>query len=141
MSSTVVPAPTSPSITCHSSVRPVGSSPVVGSSRKSTGGSVHERGGEVEAPAHATGEVAQQAIARVDEVELLEEHLDAIGELGSRNLGEPPDEAQVLARGEVLVDRRVLTGEPDRRADRPRVRGHIATENDARGRDRAGSAW
>ena len=38
MSSTVVPCPASSLTACHTSRRPSGSSPVVGSSRKMTGG-------------------------------------------------------------------------------------------------------
>ena len=41
---------------------------------------MHERGGEVEPPAHPAGEVAQQPVARVDEVEPLEQLVDAAGE-------------------------------------------------------------
>jgi hypothetical protein len=91
---------------------------------------VHERGGEVEAPAHPTGEVAQQSVARVDEVEPFEQLLDTTGENLLRHLRQPADEAQVLARSDVLVDRGVLAREPDRRAYLLAVLGHVAPEHE-----------
>ena len=70
---------------------------------------VHERRGEVEPPAHAAGVRADEAVARVREVEPLEQLVGARPDLVVGDVGEPADEPQVLRRGEVLVDRRVLT--------------------------------
>ena len=73
VSSTVVPSATSSSIVAHSSRRLRGSRPVVGSSRKSTGGLATSAARQVEPPAHAARVGLDGAIGGVDEVEALEQ--------------------------------------------------------------------
>ena len=52
VSTTVVPSATSARTAAHTSLRPRGSSPVVGSSRNSTGGDEDQAGGQVQPPPH-----------------------------------------------------------------------------------------
>ena len=73
VSRTVVPAAVRASIVSHIDRRLTGSRPVVGSSRYRTGGRNHERGTEVQAPAHAAGVGLRRALGGVDEVEALEQ--------------------------------------------------------------------
>ena len=73
--------------------------------------------------------MAQDAVARVDEVEALEQLVDAPGQLGLGDLGQAPDEAKVFARGQIIVDRGVLAREADRGAYRLRVPAHVEAEH------------
>ncbi len=57
----------------HIRTRLVGSSPVVGSSKKSTGRAGHEARREVEAPAHAARVALEDPVAGLGEVELVEQ--------------------------------------------------------------------
>ena len=63
--STVVPSATSASIALPEADAAAGSRPVVGSSRKSTGGRATSAGGEVEAPAHAARVGLHEPVAGV----------------------------------------------------------------------------
>ena len=76
--------------------RLTGSSPVVGSSRNSDLGVVHERGGEVEPTLHATRVRADLAVERVADVDQARELLDPLVGLGARQAVEPPLETQQL---------------------------------------------
>ena len=62
-----------PRTASHTSLRPRGSSPVVGSSRKSTGGAEDQAGGEVEAAPHAAGVLLDRLAAGVGEPEPLQQ--------------------------------------------------------------------
>ena len=90
---------------------------------------VHERGGEVEASAHASRIGAHGTVGGLREAELLEQLRRSWGELSLRLVGEPPHELEVLASGEVFVDRGVLTGEADRLANPFGVAGHVDPED------------
>ena len=121
VSSTVVPAATRASIVSHSDSRLRGSSPVVGSSRKMTGGRATSAAGEVEAPAHAARVGLGEPAARIRELEALEQLIRSLARVAAAHVVEPADHLEVLASGQVLVDRRVLTGEADLRAKLGRV--------------------
>ena len=60
---------------------------------------------------------------------MLEQLRRSWGELSLRLVGEPPHELEVLASGEVFVDRGVLTGEPDRLANPFGVAGDVDPEH------------
>ena len=113
VSSTVVPSATRPSITSHRLSRLRGSRPVVGSSRNSTGGlatSAAPRSSRRRMPARVG---LRRATGCVGQVEALEQLGTSGACLRSRVAVQPADHRQVLEAGEVLVDRGVLTGEPD----------------------------
>ena len=57
-------------MTSHMRTRLVGSSPVVGSSRKSTGGRVDQAGGQVEPAPHPARVALEHPVGGVGEVEL-----------------------------------------------------------------------
>ena len=111
VSSTVVPPLTNRSMTPQRSLRLWGSRPVVGSSRKRTGGPRHQCGGQVEAPPHASGVGLEGAVGGVGQVELVEQVPWPRRRLRRREVVEPADHVQVLAPGEVLVDGGVLAGQ------------------------------
>ena len=75
--------------------------------------SADERGGEVEAAAHAAGVRLRDPVGGVLEVEPLQELPCALLRLGRAELVEASEHPEVLAAGEVLVDGCVLAGEPD----------------------------
>ena len=75
--------------------------------------SADQRAPEVQPAAHPARVGLDDAIAGVGEVELLEELVGAAPGLGRRQLVEPAEHPQVLAPGQVLVDRRVLAGQAD----------------------------
>ena len=77
-----------------------------------------QRGGEVEAAAHAAGVRLRDAVGGVLEVESLQELACALLRVGRAELVEPAEHPEVLAAGEVLVDRGVLPGEADQPAHR-----------------------
>jgi hypothetical protein len=91
--------------------------------------SVHEGGGEVEASAHPAGVGAGDAVAGLGEAELLEQLAGAPVDLLRRQVRELADEREVLAPGEVLVDRGVLTGETDLGPHELRVVAHVDAEH------------
>ena len=84
-----------------------------------------ERGGEVESPPHPARIRLRDAVARVLEVELGEQLVRATPRLGARQLVEAPEHPEVLAAGEVLVDRCVLAREADQLADGLRLARHV----------------
>jgi hypothetical protein len=77
---------------------------------------LHEGGGHVEAPPHAARVGAHRPVGGVAQVETREQLVGARPHVGAAHLGEPADETQVLAAGEVGVDGRALAGEPDLKA-------------------------
>jgi hypothetical protein len=93
----------------HMAMRLLGSNPVVGSSRKSTGG-------EVEPATHAARVRLGQPRGGVDQVEALQQLLCPPAGHLLRQVVEPPDHLQVLAAREVLVNGGVLARESDVRA-------------------------
>ena len=93
------------------------------------GRAVHERGGEVEATAHAAGVRARHAVGGVAERELLEQLVGAGGDLRRRQVRQLAHQREVLATGEVLVDRGVLAGEADAPSHPLRVLAHVDAEH------------
>ena len=92
-------------------------------------GPVHERGREVEPAPHAAAVGAHRPRRGVDEIEALEQLVGAGAERLRVEVRELPDQPQVLVAGEVLVDRGVLTREPDALAHRLRVRADVDAEH------------
>ena len=72
-----------------------------------------ERGGEVQPPAHAARVRLGGPLARLGELEALEQLVRAPARLGARQVVELADHLEVLEAGQVLVDRGVLAGEAD----------------------------
>ena len=72
-----------------------------------------ERAAEVEPAAHAARVRLDDAVGGVGEVELLEQLVGASRGFARWQLVEPAEHPQVLATGQVLVDRGVLAGQPD----------------------------
>src|SRR5690606_28530083 len=86
---------------------------------------VDEGGGQVEPAAHPAGVGLGRAVGGLDQAEALQQLAGPPGDLPAGEVGQAPDEVEVLAAGEVLVDRRVLAGEPDRRPHGLGVAGHV----------------
>ena len=141
VSSTVVPPPTSCSMTSHRSLRLCGSRPVVGSSRKSTVG-------------RATRAAARSRRRRMPPEYVLSGRSPASVRLnwsssstarlatnGRRQVVELADHLQVLAAGQVLVDGGVLAGQADERADQRRLLDRRRCRAPGPSRRRAGGWW
>jgi hypothetical protein len=90
---------------------------------------VHERRREVEASAHAAGVRLGRSVGGVGQAEHLEQLVGAGPHVPGREVGELADEAEVLAAGEVLVDRCVLAGETDQRAHGVGLAHHVVAEH------------
>jgi len=86
-------------------------------------------GGRVEPAAHAPRVGASGPVGGVGEPEAFEQLVGAGLDLGLRLVGEAPDEAKVLAAGQVLVDGGVLAGEADPLPDGLRMLGHVDAED------------
>ena len=67
------------------------------------------------------------AVARADE--LLEQLVGPAGGPGPAEVGQPPDQAEVLAPGQVAVDRGVLAGEADPGSHRVGLAGDVEPED------------
>ena len=113
VSSRVVPPATSSLMTSHSCWRLRGSRPVVGSSMNITGGRDDQRGREVEPAAHAAGVGLGGAVGGVGEVERSSSSSARPSAALALQLVELADHLEVLAAGQVLVDRRELAGQAD----------------------------
>src|SRR5205823_1388176 len=72
---------------------------------------VQERAAEREPLLHAARERAGPLVPRVPEAEALEQHADPLPALG--HSVEAPVEVEVLDRGQLPVDERLVTGEAD----------------------------
>ena len=72
-----------------------------------------QRAGEVEPAAHAAGVGLDDPVGGVGKVELLEQLVGALRGFARWQLVEPAEHPQVLAAGQVLVDRGVLAGQAD----------------------------
>ncbi len=100
-----------------------GSRPECGSSSSSTRGPVQDRPRDREALAHALAVGAHHVVAAVAELEALEQLVDArLAVLDAVHVGV---EAQVLLRGEVEVEHRVVRDEADGAAHRHGVLAHV----------------
>ena len=84
-----------------------------------------ERRREIQAAAHAAGVGAHQAIAGLVEVEAVEQLACPLLSGIAAQVVEPADHLEVLEPGQPLVDRRVLAGEADLRAQLGRVLDHV----------------
>ena len=93
--------------------RPRGSSPVVGSSRKTIRGIADERHRQVETALLAAGVGRDHPAGDVDEIEAIEEVGDAAPALVARQMVEIRHELEVLLAGQEVVDRRELAGDAD----------------------------
>jgi hypothetical protein len=89
----------------------------------------HQARPEVEPAAHAARVRPQQAPAGVGEVEHREQLVGALLGGGLAEPPEPADEDEVLAAGEVLVDRGVLPGQPDDAAHQLRLAQHVVARD------------
>jgi hypothetical protein len=96
----------------------------VGSSRKSTAGEDHA-GGQIQAPAHATGVLGDGPAAGLGEVECVEQLGRPAGRVPGGQVVEPGEELQVLPAGEHIVDGRMLADQADPLADSVRPRHHV----------------
>ena len=100
----------------------------------------HQRGGEVEPAAHAAGVGAHDARAGLDQVEALEQLVGARARARPAQVVEAAHHLEVLLAGEVLVDRGVLAGQPDVRAQLRGVAHDVEARPPARCRRRACSS-
>ena len=93
---------------------------------------VHQRGREVEPAAHPAGVGARRGgRPRASSANCSSSSVGAGVDLAAVEVGELADQRQVLAAGEVLVDRGVLAGEAD--ASPARVAGPLSRRRRARG--------
>jgi hypothetical protein len=69
---------------------------------------LHERGRDVEPAPHATRIRARRPIAGIGKIEPVEQLAGASLQIGAGKLRERPDQLEVLATGEIGVDRGVL---------------------------------
>ncbi len=92
-------------------------------------GSCYQRGGDVEAPTHAAGVGLEGPVTGVGEPELLEQLDGPCGDDGAVQMVEAPDHGEVLPTREVLVHRRVLTGQSDQGPDLLGLGHHVVPED------------
>ena len=111
VSSTVVPPATSARTGSQTSLRPRGSSPVVGSSRNSTGGA-RIRLAARSPPPHPARVLLDRLGAGVGEPEPRQQLVGAAAGGGAAQVVEAAEQDQVLAAAEDLVDGRVLAEQP-----------------------------
>jgi hypothetical protein len=110
---TVVPPFASDPISSHIARRPFGSRPVVGSSRKMTGGCDMSAAPEVEPAAHPTGIGPHRPVGGIGQLEALDERIGPFASLAGIEAVQAAEHAQVLAAAEHLVERRVLARHAD----------------------------
>ena len=141
VSRTVVPAATSARTAAQTSVRPRGSSPVVGSSRNSTGGggSARPRGRAAAASRRSTWPTGLRAGVR--EPEPLQQLVGAARARAAPEVVQAAEQHQVLPAAEHLVDRGVLADQPDPPADGRRVASRRRSRPPRRGRRRPAAGW
>ena len=103
----------------------------------------HQAGAEVETPAHPAGVRLQRAVGRVVELEDAEQPRRPFLRRLAGHAPEPSDEHEVLAAGEIVVDRGELAGQADHRPDELGLLHHVeatdggatAVEGQERGED------
>ena len=86
---------------------------------------------DVKAPPHPAGVRPDQPVGGLGQGKALEHVLGAAAVLALLEVVPEPDELEILAAGEQLIDRGVLAGEPDHRAQRSGV-GDDVVAGDAR---------
>ena len=72
---------------------------------------VQERPAESEALCEAPGESAHPLVPGIPQAETLEDHADALASLG--DAVQAAEQVEVLERGQIAVDERLVTEEPD----------------------------
>ena len=88
-----------------------------------------QAGREIEAAAHAAGELRDGSVGGLGQVELREQVVaGAVGLLGGQSL-QATEQPQVLAGRQVLVDRRVLTGDADQLPHRVALTANVVAED------------
>ena len=107
----VVPSSASARMMPQTWFRERGSRPVVGSSRNISSGRDDDAGGEVEPAAHAARVVLDEPAGRLGKPERVEQLVGAGLRVGAPKPEQPADQDQVLAPGQVLVDRGELAGQ------------------------------
>ena len=120
---TVVPLSTSCRMVSHMSVRLLGSSPVVGSSKKMIGAVADQAHGDVEPAPHPAREGQQAAVGGLVEVELVEQVRGGLPGIG--DVAQLAHQHQVLPGGEHVVDRGELSGQADLLADLGGLLRHV----------------
>ena len=127
MRKTVVPRSSRrPRMCCHRLARACGSSPVVGSSRKTSSGHVDQPDDDVQPAPLATGERLGLALPQAVEVELAEQLLAALGRLGGAHPVQPGVVDDLLARAGVGIRGAALRHVADPPADADRVGDQVA---------------
>ena len=111
----------------QTSARLVGSKPVVGSSRKSTGGRPTRLRCQVKAPAHPTRVALCQPATSIGQVELFEQLLGTQAGCAPPHAGQLPDHHEVLEPGEQPVQGHVLSRYADALANLSRLAADVAT--------------
>ena len=103
-------------------------------------GTSHQGSSDVETSAHAAGVGPDGPVGRIRQVEALEQVVGAGIRKAGVELGEAPGHAEVLAAGQVRVDRRVLAGQPNPAANAVGVFDHVPSQHlgpaAVRGQDR-----
>jgi hypothetical protein len=102
----------------HISPRVRGSSPVVGSSRKISGGRV----------IRLAARSRDLLVGGLVETELRQQPVGGRTRVGRAQTLQPAEQPEVLAAGQVLVDRGELPGHPDQLADAVRLAGDVHPE-------------
>ena len=116
-------------IVSHIWPRVRGSRPVVGSSRKISGGRVIRLAARSSRRRMPPENCEIGLVGGLLEPELLEQPLRGRAGVRRAQALQAPEEPQVLGRREVLVDRRVLAGDADQLADAVRLAGHVDAED------------
>ena len=119
----MVPFSTSCRMVSHMSVRLLGSSPVVGSSKKMMGASPDQAHGDVEPASHPAREGQQAAVGRLVEIERVEQVRRGLPGIG--DVAQLAHQHQVLPGGEHVVHRGELSGQADLLADLGGLLRHV----------------
>ena len=125
----------------HTSRRLRGSSPVVGSSRNSTPGRVHQCTGDVDAAAHASRIGVHRPVGGVLHVELFDQFVGATPRSVAAHAAQPAEQHEVLPAGEHEVERGFLPGEADAGAYLARLVRHVVSRDHRLAGGRPQAAW
>ena len=119
----------------QTAIRLCGSSPVVGSSRKSTSRVVDEGGGEVKTTLHSSRVGSDSTVDGGSDINQIEDLGESLPDVCCVQAIEPPLERQQLSPGLAVVDRRILKCDADAGSDGLRIRYDV----EPRHRGRAGA--
>ena len=103
-------------------------------------GPLDQARGQVEPAPHATGIGLDRTPGGVGQVEPLQQLTRPPLRLRPGHLQQPPDQQQVLKTSQILIDRRVLAGQPDQLATRSAC-GRYPRRRPGRNRHRAAATW